>query len=502
MTKTLIGFITLIGGISLVMALTLGCGGNMDGWGEGDFDPVTVDSSQFSSTVLKIANKLILQTRPAATDMMIKKLNLELANNAITDVAIKDVEKTILQPLTNGTPDKTCPFLTKSNNTNTTSCRYLVDRAVEQMILVTPILKDTIEQDVDDTYSVDLTDHEISFVKGWAGQAVLSGIDSGSVHALAQLRNTKACDQAPAAKESAYKLGQKQGYALLESTEKKVLPGVPRTICNTDTVAATVFSAAKKQVSAFVGANGICAGYNSADLAVAVDMAQAEDARLKGLNAGMQASYEALRVRLVNTWQCIQPNTGDPLVVDLDDNGVQLSTRRAAFNLAATGEKVRMPRLVGRDALLAVDLNGNGRIDSGAELLGNASSCGSQRCTDGVEALAQHDSNKDGSIDAADPIFARLLLWSDHNGDGASDAGELKTLAAAKIRAIGLDDSLDRAFGDDLGSSLRSLTFKRAGGGAGVVYDVWFNVGLTAAPRDMRTAGVVSTLSQRYANAR
>jgi len=497
MHKNLI--ITLIT-LSLAIAWS-GCGGSMEGWDEGT-DPATIDSTQFSNKVLTIANKLILSSRPQATDVMVKELNLELVNNAIIDVSIKNLEKQIISPLTDGQADVTCPYLTQTNDAATVSCLYLVDRAVETSLLKSTTLKDTIEQDVDDDHGADLTLAETKFVKGWAGEAVLSGIDVGAVHALAQLRNSKACDQAPTVKESAYKLGQKQGVALLESTEKKVLPTVPNTICNTDTVAATVFSAAKQQVQTFIAANAICSGYNASDLAVAVDMAQAENSRLQGLNAGVQAGYEALRVRLVSTWQCVQPNTGDPLVVDLDDNGVQLSAQLVSFDLAATGEKVRMPRLLGKDALLAIDLDGNGRIDSGAELLGNASSCGDGRCTDGVEALARHDGNKDGAIDAKDAAFSRLRLWQDRDGDGVSGAGELRSLAEAGIRSIGLSDRFDRSFGDERGSSLRSISFTRTGGSSGAVYDVWFNVQLTGAPRDMRTAGIVSTLPLRRRAAR
>jgi hypothetical protein len=150
---------------------------------------------------------------------------------------------------------------------------------------------------------------------------------------------------------------------------------------------------------------------------------------------------------------------------------------------------------VGRDALLTLDLDGNGRVDSGAELFGNSTACARGRCADGVEALQQHDRNGDGYIDRKDAVYARLRLWRDANRDGVSQAGELTGLAAAGIRAIGLASSTDLTWSDDAGNSaLRSLTFKRASGPDGVIWDVWFATMLDSMPSNPRTSGVTSTL--------
>jgi hypothetical protein len=76
---------------------------------------------------------------------------------------------------------------------------------------------------------------------------------------------------------------------------------------------------------------------------------------------------------------------------------------------------------------IAVDRDGDGAITSGAELFGD--STGDAR--DGFEALAALDDNRDGVIDRHDPAFARLLLWSDTNGDRKSTPAELRPLAEA-----------------------------------------------------------------------
>jgi hypothetical protein len=103
------------------------------------------------------------------------------------------------------------------------------------------------------------------------------------------------------------------------------------------------------------------------------------------------------------------------------------------------------------DGLLVLDLNGNGTIDSGRELFGDAtliqahsSAAGSgqvdytRTALDGFEALAAQDSNADGQINASDAAFSQLKVWRDLNQDGISQAGELHTLAELGIASIGV----------------------------------------------------------------
>jgi hypothetical protein len=86
-------------------------------------------------------------------------------------------------------------------------------------------------------------------------------------------------------------------------------------------------------------------------------------------------------------------------------------------------------------AFLALDRNGNGVIDSGKELFGNSmlpnagNGFAALRLTEGV--------NDDGAVDAADPLFAKLVLWTDRNHNGYSEAGELQPVSEV-LEAIGL----------------------------------------------------------------
>jgi hypothetical protein len=97
------------------------------------------------------------------------------------------------------------------------------------------------------------------------------------------------------------------------------------------------------------------------------------------------------------------------------------------------------------DGLLALDRNGNGSIDDGKELFGNATPLiNGGRASNGYEAMAELDSrilggNEDGMISAADALYESLLLWTDANHDGHSQPEELQPLSAAGIGQLGLD---------------------------------------------------------------
>jgi Ca2+-binding RTX toxin-like protein len=136
--------------------------------------------------------------------------------------------------------------------------------------------------------------------------------------------------------------------------------------------------------------------------------------------------------------------TASPLVFDLDGDGIEISQlgkySPILFDHDANGVKTGTAWLKSDDALLVLDRNGNGTIDSGQELFGNNTLLSNgTKAADGYAALSDLDSNGDGMIDAQDAQFDELRLWRDLNQDGISDTGELFRLDELGITQINLD---------------------------------------------------------------
>ena len=68
-----------------------------------------------------------------------------------------------------------------------------------------------------------------------------------------------------------------------------------------------------------------------------------------------------------------------------------------------------------------LDRNGNGSIDNGTELFGDATPLLDAdgnvigKAADGFEALAAQDTNGDGTVNSQDANFTNLRVWQDLN---------------------------------------------------------------------------------------
>jgi hypothetical protein len=159
----------------------------------------------------------------------------------------------------------------------------------------------------------------------------------------------------------------------------------------------------------------------------------------------------------------------DPLVINFGGTAAQLAARdeqRFRFDLDGDGRSEQLPLFASGSGYLALDLNANGRIDSGRELFGPQSN-------NGFAELARLDADGNGWIDANDAAFERLRVWT----PAAEGDGKLRALAELGIGALGLAHvatpfALRGDANADLGAVKASGLYLDASGKAGSMQEI------------------------------
>ena len=149
----------------------------------------------------------------------------------------------------------------------------------------------------------------------------------------------------------------------------------------------------------------------------------------KEIELNLDVSLSRSFVKKEVSYQALQSNLSDPLVINLQGQMPSLSSKTFSFDIDSDGESDQISQLNAGNVFLALDKNENGRVDNGNELFGTKSG-------DGFADLAKYDEDKNGWIDENDPIFNKLRIW-----EGKGDDSKLIALGEVGIGAIFLGNT-------------------------------------------------------------
>lgn len=183
------------------------------------------------------------------------------------------------------------------------------------------------------------------------------------------------------------------------------------------------------------------------------------------VDIAMSRSYmEYLNIQVTS----IQNALCDPLVINIGGDTADVRDQTFRFDLDADGIEDEISMLGRGSGFLALDKNGDGKINDGSELFGTKSG-------DGFADLKEYDGDGNGWIDENDEIFSKLKVWC--KGDNGEDI--LLSLKEADIGAIylGSQDTEFTLNGNDgtRDGVIRSTGLflrESSGGGVGTVQHV------------------------------
>lgn len=162
----------------------------------------------------------------------------------------------------------------------------------------------------------------------------------------------------------------------------------------------------------------------------------------------------------------IAPNLCDPLVINLDADVAALEDQTFYFDIDADGEMDEISSLGAGSGYLALDKNGDGKINDGSELFGTKSG-------NGFADLAEYDEDHNGWIDENDAIWTKLKIWTkDSRGNDVLYSLSDKNVGAVYLGNVSTDHTLKGDDGVTKGAIRSTGVFLYESGNVGTIQHV------------------------------
>ena len=328
-----------------------------------------------------------------------------------------------------------CPFVEFYNNEkplSEASCEYLVDQARSDAYSKLASALQTERENFNSTLS------EQDF---WYEQGAVSGLEKTRVVIQVQMKTEGICNQTPTAVESSMEKGLVVGRQhfinsmnnwLTTNGHKADYPVMsePIEVCDANaSMLDPVYDEALNSISQAVTTNPLCQDYTPTSGDEELLYAQAQTDFSKAIEQGIADEFALAAVKIFEVVPC---NVSDPIILDLNGNGVFDITRvERGVNFAMTGNRPAATSWLQGDGFLFNDANGNGVVDNGTEFFG----------TTGQDAFVQlmaFDTNGDRQITSADAGYNKLFVWVDRDYNGISLTTEVFPLSHFNIQTIPL----------------------------------------------------------------
>ncbi|MFW5631809.1 MAG: hypothetical protein ACOCMZ_01485 [Acetivibrio ethanolgignens] len=203
----------------------------------------------------------------------------------------------------------------------------------------------------------------------------------------------------------------------------------------------------------------------------AAGIVKTADGREIGFNVDLELSRGFMEYTEMTELSQVKRVMTDPLVINLDTASATVSDQKFRFDLNADGVEDEMSYLNEGSGFLALDKNGDGRINDGTELFG-------ARNGNGFSELAAYDSDGDGWIDEADDVYDKLAVWI-KTADGTDRQLTLKeaNVGAIYLGNVSTDYSLTESTADKADAQIhRTGVFLKESGQAGTIQHVDFAI--------------------------